>query len=80
MSRVAKLQLPFERWPGEDRRRWENAFRKGDIFDDDRGGAHLSDRREKHCAQAMRSTSAFSQIAIRACCRSCLRRGSSENY
>src|SRR5271156_6185579 len=42
MPRVSKLQLPFAEWPEEDRRRWEEAFRPGDLFDDNRRGTHLS--------------------------------------
>ncbi len=47
MPRVSKLQLPFEQWPEEDCQRWESAFREGDIFDDDRRGAHLSEATRK---------------------------------
>jgi integrase len=42
MSRVSKLQLPFPQWPSEDRRRWEEAFRPGDLFDEDKRGTLLS--------------------------------------
>ena len=42
MSRVSKLQLPFPQWPSEDRRRWEEAFRPGDLFDEDKRGTQLS--------------------------------------
>jgi integrase len=42
MSRVSKLQLPFPQWPSEDRRRSEEAFRPGDLFDEDRRGTQLS--------------------------------------
>jgi integrase/recombinase XerD len=41
--RVSRLQLRLEQWPQEDQRRWQNAFREGDIFDDDCRGAHLSE-------------------------------------
>lgn len=47
MPRVSKLQLPFQHWPNEDQQRWENAFREGDIFDEDRRGTHLSDATRK---------------------------------
>ena len=47
MPRVSKLQLPFQRWPNEDRQRWENAFRGGDIFDEDKRGTHLSEATRK---------------------------------
>jgi integrase/recombinase XerD len=43
MSRVSKMQLPFEEWPGDDRQRWEAAFRLGDLFDDDNRGSHLAE-------------------------------------
>jgi integrase len=42
MPRVSKLQLAFANWPDEDRRRWDEAFRPGDLFDENRRGAHLS--------------------------------------
>jgi integrase len=47
MPRVSKLQLPFQQWPNEDRQRWENAFRGGDIFDEDKRGTHLSEATRK---------------------------------
>jgi hypothetical protein len=47
MPRVSKLQLPVQHWPNEDRQRWENAFREGDIFDEDRRGTHLSEATRK---------------------------------
>jgi hypothetical protein len=43
MSRVSKMRLPFEEWPGDDRQRWEAAFKPGDLFDDDNRGAHLAE-------------------------------------
>jgi integrase/recombinase XerD len=42
MPRVSKLQLAFANWPDEDRRRWDQAFRPGDLFDENNRGAHLS--------------------------------------
>jgi site-specific recombinase XerC len=42
MPRLSKLQLPFAQWPNEDQQAWDKAFRPGDLFDDDKGGAHLS--------------------------------------
>src|SRR5215472_708828 len=42
MPRISKLQLPFDLWPAEDRTRWHEAFKAGDIFDDDSRGSHLS--------------------------------------
>jgi len=42
MPRVSKLQLPFPKWPDEDRRRWDEAFRPGDLFDENRRGTQLS--------------------------------------
>ncbi len=42
MPRVSKLQLPFAEWPEEDRRRWDEAFQPGDLFDEIKRGAHLS--------------------------------------
>jgi integrase/recombinase XerD len=47
MPRMSKLQLPFAQWPADDRERWENAFRKRDLFDDEQGGAHLSEATRK---------------------------------
>jgi hypothetical protein len=47
MPRVSKLQLPFQQWPNEDRQRWENAFRGGDIFDEDKRGTDLSEATRK---------------------------------
>jgi len=47
MPLVSKLQLPFERWPKEDRTRWDDAFREADIFDDDRRGTHLAEATRK---------------------------------
>jgi len=35
MPRVSKMQLPLAQWPEEDQRRWDEAFRSGDIFDED---------------------------------------------
>jgi hypothetical protein len=37
-----KLMLPFARWPIEDRRRWETAFKSGDLFDENGAGARLA--------------------------------------
>jgi integrase/recombinase XerD len=42
MPRVSKLQLSFDQWPGEDRRRWSEAFQPVDLFDEHKGGAHLA--------------------------------------
>jgi integrase/recombinase XerD len=42
MPRVSKLQLSFDRWPDDDRTRLNEAFRPGDLFDEDKRGAHLS--------------------------------------
>ena len=42
MPRVSKKQLPFTKWPVEDRERWEEAFRPGDLFEENRRGTHLS--------------------------------------
>jgi hypothetical protein len=43
MSRVSKLQLPLLQWPNEDRQRLEDAFRPGDLFDEDKRGTDLSE-------------------------------------
>jgi integrase/recombinase XerD len=43
MPRESKLQLPRSQWPNEDRRRWEDTFRPGDLFDEDKRGTHLSE-------------------------------------
>jgi integrase len=43
MPRVSKMQLPLAQWPEEDQRRWDEAFRSGDVFDDNKGGAHLAE-------------------------------------
>jgi integrase len=37
-----KLSLSFPRWPAEDRRRWETAFKSGDLFDENGAGARLA--------------------------------------
>jgi integrase len=42
MPRVPKMQLPFTQWPAEDRERWDEAFRPGDLFEEERRGTHLS--------------------------------------
>jgi integrase/recombinase XerD len=47
MPFASKLQLPFEQWPKDDRKRWEDAFREGDFFDDDQRGTHLSEPTRK---------------------------------
>src|SRR5712671_7094676 len=36
------LELRFDHWPPEDRRRWEAAFENGDRFDEGGRGAHLA--------------------------------------
>jgi integrase/recombinase XerD len=43
MPRVSKLQLPMPQWPNEDRQRWEEAFRPGDLFDEEKRGTDLSE-------------------------------------
>jgi integrase len=43
MPRVSKLQLPFVEWPEVDRRRWEETFRPGDLFDEEKKGTDLSE-------------------------------------
>jgi integrase len=47
MPRVSKLQLPFQHWPNEERQRWADAFRGGDIFDEDKRGTELSEATRK---------------------------------
>ena len=42
MPRISKMQLPFTQWPAEDQNRWEEAFRPGDLFEENRRGTHLS--------------------------------------
>ena len=42
MRRVSKLQLAFSKWPEEDRHCWDETFRPGDLFDENRRGAHLA--------------------------------------
>ena len=42
MSRVSRLQLAFSDWPAEDRRRWQDAFKAGDRFDENSRGANLA--------------------------------------
>jgi integrase/recombinase XerD len=42
MSRISNLMLRFENWPGEDRSRWQAAFKTGDRFDESGHGAHLA--------------------------------------
>jgi len=36
------MYLPFDRWPDEDRSRWQAAFQAGDRFDEAGPGAHLA--------------------------------------
>jgi hypothetical protein len=43
MSKAARLSLPCARWPAPDRRAWQAAFTRGDIFDDGGQGLRLSD-------------------------------------
>ncbi len=43
MSKAARLSLPYARWPTGDRRAWQGAFTRGDIFDDSGQGLRLSD-------------------------------------
>jgi site-specific recombinase XerC len=43
MPRVSKLQLPVFQWPNQDRQLWEEAFRPGDLFDEDKRGTRLSE-------------------------------------
>jgi integrase len=42
MSTRLKLMLPFTQWPIEDRRRWEAAFKSGDLFDENGAGTRLA--------------------------------------
>ena len=42
MPRISKMQLPFTQWPAEDQERWNEAFRPGDLFEENRRGTHLS--------------------------------------
>jgi integrase len=42
MPRVSRMQLHFNQWPAEDKERWNEAFRPGDLFEEDRRGTHLS--------------------------------------
>jgi integrase len=43
MPRAARIYLPFERWPAEDRARWQEVFREGDRFDGSGSGSHLAE-------------------------------------
>ena len=43
MSKAARLSRPYARWPAPDRRAWQAAFTRGDIFDDGGQGLRLSD-------------------------------------
>ena len=43
MSRKIRMRLLFDDWPGEDRKRWESAFKTGDRFDESGPGAHLAE-------------------------------------
>lgn len=47
MSGEVRLEIPFSDWPIEDRRRWEEAFRAGDRFDESGPGAHLADATQR---------------------------------
>src|SRR5207248_11043978 len=40
--RAARIYLPFDRWPAEDRARWEAAFRTGGRFEESGPGSHLA--------------------------------------
>jgi hypothetical protein len=42
MSSEVGLELAFSDWPIEDRRRWDEAFKAGDRFDESDPGAHLA--------------------------------------
>jgi integrase len=42
MTKVARLSLPYARWPAADRRAWQAAFSRGDIFADGGQGVRLS--------------------------------------
>jgi integrase/recombinase XerD len=42
-SRKIRMQLPFQKWPAEDRIGWESAFKIGDRFDESGPGAHLAE-------------------------------------
>ncbi len=43
MSKAARLSLPYASWPAPDRRAWQAAFTRGDIFDDGGQGLRLAD-------------------------------------
>jgi integrase/recombinase XerD len=42
-TRKIRMQLPFQKWPAEDRIGWESAFKIGDRFDESGPGAHLAE-------------------------------------
>src|SRR5262245_12045888 len=43
MARRSKIYLAFDRWPAEDRARWQAAFSPGDRFDGSGPGSHLAE-------------------------------------
>jgi integrase/recombinase XerD len=43
MPRKPRIYLPFDRWPAEDRARWQAAFKTGDRFDGSGPGSHLAE-------------------------------------
>jgi integrase len=43
MPRKPRIYLPFNRWPIEDRARWEAAFQTGDRFEGSGPGSHLAE-------------------------------------
>lgn len=43
MARASRIYLPLDRWPAEDRARWQAAFKEGDRFDESGPGAHLKE-------------------------------------
>lgn len=43
MPRIPKKHLHFSAWPAEDQALWAAAFEHGDVFDEERRGAHLAE-------------------------------------
>lgn len=43
MARASRIYLPFDRWPAEDRSRWQAAFQAGNRFDGSGPGSHLAE-------------------------------------
>lgn len=48
MARASRIYLSFDRWPAEDRARWEDAFKEGDRFEGSGLGSHLAQSTQRN--------------------------------